>query len=316
MNKGILKKMVVFLCCILFIIVFFLGIDQAKDVSHGEMHISTFQVRRMDIYDTINVIGCVNPEEKQAVVLPQRGMIIDRVVVRKGDYVEKGDIICTLSIENITNRINFLNNIKNLDYSRQQLDFMEEYTDLGEEQIKFERDKLVKLKEAPFIVADSEGIILDVYVEEGKTSEDLLIADIGKGKMITAYASDDQVLEIETGMETKIYTVSQKDSFIEGKVKDIIALKQERGYEINIESYSDENLYLGATVGVQVIKEMRKNILAVPYDMISYDEKGSYVMYEDGNKEYIKLGLKTDYYFEIISKRLKENDVISMKFSD
>lgn len=50
--------------------------------------------------------------------------------------------------------------------------------------------------------------------------------------------------------------------------------------------------------------------------MIANNKKGYYIIYEDGKKEYVKLGLITDYYIEIFSEALSENKIIVMQFNN
>lgn len=308
------KWEIVIVLCVILLCVFFFCHRSVSDKDFEKGYTASFELEKMDIYDCIDLSGVVDAKEHKGVLVYEKGMMVGDVTVKKGEAVKKGDTICTLDIENINKRINYLTelNANNLYDTENTNDFEKDYMNFDSYDIKNELDKLGEWKRTPFIKAEYDGIILDVYVENGKVIENNLVADIGVGKKVTAYASDKQVLEIKRNMEAMIYSISNTQEYIWGNIYNMNPLKEEKGYGIEIDSADSDLLYIGTSVGVRVVTQMKKNVFAIPYFMLNEDSKGTFIIYKDGKREYVRKGLVTDYYVEVISDSLQMGQIIIM----
>ncbi len=312
MKKNVWK--IVIIICITLLCLFFFWSKSVNDRKSDEEYTESFELEKMDICDCIELSGVVEAKEKKCVLIYEKGLIVKDVVVKKGEAVNKGDTICILDIENINKRINYLTKLsRNIFCNTENTnDFVKDYMHFDRNDIENELEKLGEWERKPYIKAEYDGIILDVYVEKGKAIENNLVADIGVGKKVVAYASDKQVLEIKKDMETMIYSISITPKYIKGKIYNINSLKQEKGYGVETDAAESDLLYIGTSVGVRIITKMKKNVFAIPYSLLNEDGKGIFIIYKDGKKEYVKKGLTTDYYVEIISDSLQEGQIIIM----
>ena len=88
------------------------------------------------------------------------------------------------------------------------------------------------------------------------------------------------------------------------------------GYSVEI-ALDNTSLLIGMEVRAKVMLKEKSGVLAVPYDLVQYDESGNaYVLVAEGNsdgtakavRKDVEIGEEVDYYIEITGGELKEGD--------
>lgn len=200
------------------------------------------------------------------------------------------------------------------------------------------RDTLKSLKEQLEdceIKAPCGGVVTAVNVSVGDVNAEkvtiLTIEDTSSLKMVATVAEAD-ILKIEEGMKAVVTADATGDEEINGKVTRVVRVKdqsgsgsdgQAGGYSVEL-SVDNTQLLIGMTAKAKVMIQEKGEVLAVPYDLINYDESGNaYVLIakkdESGNatavRKDIEAGEEVDYYTEITGGDLAEGDLLIYDYS-
>jgi multidrug efflux pump subunit AcrA (membrane-fusion protein) len=186
------------------------------------------------------------------------------------------------------------------------------------------------------ITAPCSGVVTAVNVRVGDINAEkttiLTIEDTTSLKMVATVQEAD-ILKLEEGMNATITADATGDETINGKVTRVVRVKQSDavgtdassgGYSVEL-SIDNNELLVGMSVKAKVMLKEKGNALAVPYDLIRYDEDGTaYVLVaeKDSNgaaiavRKNIKVGEEVDYYTEVIGGELKEGDLLIYDYSN
>jgi multidrug efflux pump subunit AcrA (membrane-fusion protein) len=127
-------------------------------------------------------------------------------------------------------------------------------------------------------------------------------------------------------MKAVITTDATGEKEISGTVTRVVRVKNQSltdstttgNYSAEI-TISDNSLLIGMTAKATIILAEKADVLAVPYDLIRYDESGNaYILTAEGNgdgtatavRKNITLGEEVDYYTEVTGGDLKEGDML------
>lgn len=191
------------------------------------------------------------------------------------------------------------------------------------------RDQLEECK----VVAPCSGVItaVNVSVGDNNTGELTLVSIEDTSSMkINATVDEADILRIEEGMPAVVTTGATGDEEIAGSVTRVVRVGSQSasagaegmtaaaatGFAAEITVPKSE-LLVGMNAKVQVIIKEKKDVLAVPYDLIMTDDNGDrYVMIakkqSDGMSKAVRcnvtVGEEVDYYTEITGGDLKEGD--------
>ena len=182
------------------------------------------------------------------------------------------------------------------------------------------------------ILSPCSGVVTAVNISVGDQNtpgEVLLTIEDTSSMKINASVAEDDILRIEEGLPAIITTSATKEKEWNGSVGRVVRVKNkstgspEEGTvvsdyaaEINIPK---SELLVGMNAKVKVILQEKKDVLAVPYDVIRTDEKEqTYVLLaqpeEDGSMTAVRCNVLTgdevDYYTEIVGGDLQEGDQI------
>lgn len=181
------------------------------------------------------------------------------------------------------------------------------------------------------IVAPCDGVVtaINVSVGDNNTPNSVIVSIEDTSSMkINATVNEDDILKIEEGMKAIVTTSATGEEEIEGTVTRVVKVKNQSttadaaatasstGYTAEI-TVANSELLVGMSAKVKVMIQEKGNTLAVPYDLIQYDEEeNAYVMLaqeeEDGTYTAVKcpvtVGDEVDYYTEITGGDLKEGD--------
>ncbi|MCI8650231.1 MAG: HlyD family efflux transporter periplasmic adaptor subunit [Anaerotruncus sp.] len=177
------------------------------------------------------------------------------------------------------------------------------------------------------IVAPISGTITAVYAKEGAPGSGLLfvIEDV-ENLVVKTKIREYDVTTVREGMTAEIKSDATGDAVFDGEVQQIYptAVKDSSGevksegsveFETDVALKSkDSGLRVGMNVRLNVIREQKKDVYAVPFDALSTNEDGETIVYVamagDENDEasagklfaqpvVVQTGLETDFLIEI-----------------
>lgn len=181
--------------------------------------------------------------------------------------------------------------------------------------------------------APCSGVVVAVAVSVGDKNTPgqtmITIEDTSSLKMVASVEESD-ILKLNEGMNAIVTSDATGEQSIEGKVTRVVRVKGQSsensydmaastgGYSVEI-SLDTTELLIGMSTKARVIITEKSAVLAVPYDLIQYDEDGNaYVLVavENGDgsatavKKNVEVGEEVDYYTEITGGDLKEGDLL------
>lgn len=177
------------------------------------------------------------------------------------------------------------------------------------------------------VVAPTGGVVTAVNVSVGDINAEkttiLTIEDTSSLKVVASVEEAD-ILKLEEGMNAVVTADATGDKEIKGTVTRVVRVKSQgfvdgstaAGYSVEISIDSTE-LLVGMDAKVKVMIQEKGEVLAIPYDLIQYDENGNAFVYvaepnDDGSatavKKSVEVGEEVDYYTEITGGDLKEGD--------
>lgn len=198
------------------------------------------------------------------------------------------------------------------------------------------KDTLSNLKEQLAdceITAPCGGVVTAVNSKVGDINAEknviMTIEDTSSLKMVATVQEAD-VLKLQEGMEATVTADATGDEQIKGTVTRVVRVKSQGtagsdgstassgGYSIEI-ALDNQELLIGMAVKAKVMIQAKGEVLAVPYDLIQYDDNGqAYVLVaeadEGGNatavRRNITVGDEVDYYTEVTDGDLAEGDML------
>lgn len=178
------------------------------------------------------------------------------------------------------------------------------------------------------VVAPNGGVVTAVNVSVGDINTEkniiLTIEDTSALKVV-APVDESDILKLEEGMSATVTADATGDEKITGTVTRVVRVKSQStglegattgGYSVEI-SIDNTELLVGMDAKAKVMIKEKGEVLAVPYDLIQYDEDGkAFVLVAESNddgtatavKKNVEVGEEVDYYTEITGGDLKEGD--------
>lgn len=177
------------------------------------------------------------------------------------------------------------------------------------------------------VVAPTGGVVTAVNVSVGDINGEkttiLTIEDTSSLKVVASVEEAD-ILKLEEGMNAVVTADATGDEEIKGTVTRVVRVKSQgsvdgttpAGYSVEI-SIENKELLIGMDAKAKIMIQEKGEVLAIPYDLIQYDENGKAYVYvaepnEDGSatavKKNVEVGEEIDYYTEITGGDLKEGD--------
>lgn len=180
------------------------------------------------------------------------------------------------------------------------------------------------------VVAPCGGVVTSVNVRVGDINAEkttiLTIEDTSSLKLVATVAEAD-ILQLQEGMTATVTADATGEEEISGTVTRVVRVKSQStgatdatagGYSVEI-TIDNKDLLIGMAAKAKVMLKEKGEVLAVPYDLIQYDEEGkAFVLVaevnEDGSavavRKNIEVGEEVDYYTEITGGELKEGDML------
>ena len=229
---------------------------------------------------------------------------------------------------------NYASVLKNTDRSvasAQNTVDMEKYQSSTTADMKDQLDQLEKQLADCTLSAPISGVVTAVNVSVGDKNAAgttmITIEDTSSLKVIVNVEEAD-ILKIQEGMPATVTTDATGEEEIKGTVTRVVRVKNQSantnstdtntttGYSAEI-TIDNADLLVGMSAKAKIIIKDRGTELAVPYDLIQYDENGdAFVltaqMNGDGTatavRKNITVGEEVDYYTEVTGGDLKEGD--------
>lgn len=208
---------------------------------------------------------------------------------------------------------------------------MGKYQSSSVDDLKKQLDQLEKQLEDCILYAPCGGVVTAVNVSVGDNYTAgytmITIEDTKQLKVIVS-VEEANILKINEGMEAIVTTSATGEEEIAGTVTRVVRVKNQStnqmatttdtGYSAEI-AIDNTELLTGMNAKARIVLKEKANVLAIPYDLIQYDEAGNaFVLVAEGNddgtatavRKNITVGEEVDYYTEILSGDLKEGDML------
>lgn len=197
-------------------------------------------------------------------------------------------------------------------------------------------DELRKQLEDCELKAPCGGVVVAVNVSVGDKNTPgqtlITIEDTSSLKMVATVEEAD-ILKLQEGMTAVVTSDATGDEELSGTVTRVVRVKNQSassdmsgtsgGYSVEI-SIDSTDLLIGMSTKAKVMIKDKGEALAVPYDLIQYDEDGNaFVLVAESNddgtatavRKNVEVGEEVDYYTEIIGGELAEGDMMIYDYS-
>ena len=187
------------------------------------------------------------------------------------------------------------------------------------------------------IKAACSGVVTAVNVKVGDINTEkgtLLTIENTASLKMAATVQEADILKLKEGQAATVTADALGEDEIQGEVTRVVRVKStassssdsstSSGYSVEI-SLNTTDLLVGMDVKAKVMLKEKKNTLAVPYDLIRYDEDGNaYVLVAESNsdgsatavRKNITVGEEVDYYTEVTGGDLAEGDMLIYDYTN
>ena len=343
-------KILVGLCVLLCLVVGYRIFDniqknkeRAARINKGrEVAVETALPKRVTIVPEMIFSGSLDPEW-QAEVAPKVDGRIEKVFVKEGDKVTKGQVLATLEqvdidAEVLKARSEYVEAKTNLRKAVRDLERYEKLYQAGAvseqtvDDYRFAHENAdaqlnaalgnLRGKESSLsgtnIVAPADGIIAKRYFQEGYYAKSgnvlFAIADISTLKTVINIP-EGQIAGVAVGNEAKITLPAFENREIIGKITSIAPVADLPAHTFSTEISVDnpEGLRAGVFATVKLVAEPRNNVLTIPmHSIVMRDDQKTVYVVDDENKvsrRVLAVGYCNEEYAEILSG-LKDGEVI------
>lgn len=264
-----------------------------------KLQFTEVQVERTDLRVTVTSTGTVTPQGRIEMKPPVPGRI-DRVGVKEGQKVRRGQIIAWMSSTERAALLDSARAVSNEEYKR----FQEYY------------------KATP-IVAPVSGTIILRNVEPGQTvaSADVLLV-ISDRLQVVAKVDETDIARVKPGIAAELVLDAYPQEMIEAKVSNIAfeakTVNNVTAYDVEIlPNKQPEFMRSGMTANVTFVLKQRQNVLAVPIAAIQFKKESPYVISRDQKGEpverSVEIGESDGSNTEIISGLDEQSKVLIAK---
>lgn len=265
---------------------------------------------------------------KEAIEGAAVGGRIEKINVKVGDYVKKGNVVMEFPKDAVA--IQYEQAKSAFEVAEKNYKRMKALLEAGETsqanydgvetqylvaKRNFESQKQMMFVEAPF-----DGVVTSIMVNEGDnvSSKAPLFSVVQMNKMRTrVWVTEGEISLIKNGMDSFIEYQGKK---YPGKVveKSIAMDPMKQAYYVDVEfNNPNKELKSGPTVDVEIVVYKNNEAIIVPRNLVKSDDKGQFVFIEKNGvaeKRYVKNGRGSGIEYEI-SKGLNLGDNLIVKGS-
>lgn len=306
-----------------------------QSANNGTGKETPFKVKRQNLTETLSISGKIDATESASLRFQTSGMLA-WVGVKEGDTVKKYQTVASLDKREIKQRLDkYLNS-----YLDTRWDFEQTKDDnnrvlttavkrvLDQSQFTLNNAVLdVEIQNLALLFANLwtpiDGIVTKINSPQPGVNITPATAEFQiinpQSIYFSALADQTDVVKLKTSKEGVIIFDSYLDKEIKGTIFSISFTPKsgETGtvYEVKVSlpvDNSDYHYRMGMTGDIDFVVREKKNVLAVPYNMIKTESGKKYVLKQEGKskvKTFITLGEEMDDLVEI-KEGISEGDVI------
>ena len=302
--------------------------DEEKITGKGAVYVETAKVIKKDIYSYIEYAGKLEAVNIVDVV-PNISAIVEDILVKEGDFVEKGKLLAILDSTQLKQAQLKFENVKKT-YAR-----MKELKNKGSlEQSKFDEVetgyKAAKtgyefLLKHTNVRAPISGIISYISVKENETFSPAAPTVLGKPCLFRLInldkmkakinVSDKDITYIKIGQRVLIKIDSNPDDEFIGKVS-FVSPQADRlsgtflcKIEINNKEHLLKHLQFAR---IKILTNISKNTLVIPQNALINSDIVFVIENNIAQKRTVTTGIQNEYEIEILSG-ISENEVVAIR---
>ena len=248
---------------------------------------------------------------KLAIELAKNKMLNDSITFSRQKILYSKEAISSSQLEQSelvyqSSKTNYLSNqLKYIDLKKQ--------LNLTDKQSKNNVKLTQELENDFFITSDIKGRVYSILKKKGEmvnTQTPLAIIGDAKAFKIVMEVDEYDIIKIKKGLKIVVSLDSYKGQTFEAVVAKIDPIMNERSKTFTIEAAFINQppvLYPNLTLEANIVIKTKPNILTIPRKYLINDQ---YVVLENGEKKYIKIGLKDYEKVEVISGIAKTDKII------
>lgn len=282
-----------FLFVILIIMVVFLlkvRKNEHRDIIYGEIH--PFYG---DISVLVSTTGVVEPQNRVEIKPPIAGRI-EEILVKEGDEVKKGDVLCLMS-------------------STERAALLDSAHLKGEKELKYWKEVY---KPTP-LIAPVDGQVIVRAVEPGQTvtvNDTILV--LSDRLIVKAQVDETDIGKVKLGQKAVVTLDAYPDIKVEGRVNHISyeskVINNVTIYEVDIlPDRIPEVFRSGMTANVDIVIQEKKNVLLLPQEALIEEGNQKFVLVKTPRqviRKKVITGLYDDRNVEILEGLSKEEVVL------
>lgn len=282
---------------------------------------------------TTSLAGTVEPADV-VYVYAKAGGDVTSVLVKAGDTVEAGQLLCTIDTEQVETAKNSMDSaaisLSEAQSTLNRMQLLYQGGDISDQEweqyqnnvksakLQYESARLAYEKQVEYssvtapIGGKIESCDIEVYDRVNQSAQLCVISGQGN-KRVSFYVTENVVKNLSQGDKM---TIERDGNSYEGVISDISTMVDEsKGlFKIKADLTEVNSVATGSVVKVKVISERADNVMTVPVDAIYYDGGvGNVYIYEDGiiHKKEVEVGLYDSEIAEIRSGLTAEELVVS-----
>ena len=248
---------------------------------------------------------------KLAIELAKNKMLNDSITFSRQKILYSKEAISSSQLEQSelvyqSSKTNYLSNqLKYIDLKKQ--------LNLTDKQSKNNVKLTQELENDFFITSDIKGRVYSILKKKGEmvnTQTPLAIIGDAKAFKIVMEVDEYDIIKIKKGLKIVVSLDSYKGQTFEAVVAKIDPIMNERSKTFTIEAafiIQPPVLYPNLTLEANIVIKTKQNILTIPRKYLINDQ---YVVLENGEKKYIKIGLKDYEKVEVISGIAKTDKIM------
>lgn len=281
--------------------------------------VSVYKVSKKTVADTVICTGKVEYEQKKEVRCTSLG-VIERIAVKKGDKVNKGDLLFTVVTTSQVSGSSFSEEdvydaIKSGDYSA-----ISEYASSYKGSAVTQNEDEGELIE---ITSPINGEVLEINESVGSTvglSNTVLTVVSGDNLCINVPVNESKISSLQIGQPAQITGNGFKNSTYQGEVFFVDKVAQQVTTTIGKETAvtvkvrvndPQEDIKQGYSAKCAITTSINEDVIVVPYEAVFYDEEPYVFVYNNGIAQKIEITTGKEYENGVeVTKGLKNDDLV------
>lgn len=340
MNKK--KIIVISSLILLFLIAGIVLIQNKKQSKKIDNKYFSYEVGANNFESYIEADGSVKSDNTKKIYV-QQSLQVDKVFVKLGDYVKKGQVLLTFNssdrdqvIRNMSKERANLSELERNYNSYKKLysaggasrkDYESIETDIQQSRISIAQYQADLDKMPVEIVSPVDGTITALTADENyrvNTQENLLEIEDLTNVYISTQVPEYNIKNLEVGQNAEI-TLKSSDRVYKGIVTEISSVASSSSTDtaayvdvkVKVDiNQLDKNFIPGFKASVKIITSSRDNVLSVPRTSIGEDEQGNKYVWKIVNgtvkKVNVKIGESNQNLLEVLSGVQKGDNILEI----